>query len=104
MNLDRGFIARKWLLLKRSHFGWVTRESNPEPNEWVFPPNRTCTFQRIRLTESLCNKDSCTPSPCLRHYSEHLSIMGTPSPCVLQRLGDPQVTHSLWSAGRFPLC
>src|SRR5260370_13419547 len=46
---------------------------------------------------------SCTPSPCLRHYSEHSSTMGTPSPCVSRRLGDPQVTLYLWSVCRFPL-
>ncbi len=46
---------------------------------------------------------SCTPSPCLRHYPEHLSTMGTPSPCVSRHVGDPQVTLYLRSVCRFPL-
>ena len=80
-----------------------------------FPPNRTCTFQRIRLSRSPCrmySKDSilttsswtsCIPFPCLRHYPEHLSTMDTPSPYVSRHIGDPQVTHYLWSVCRFPL-
>src|SRR5262245_43476884 len=32
---------------------------------------------------------SCTPFPCLKHYPEHLSTMGAPSPCILRCLGDP---------------
>ncbi len=27
---------------------------------------------------------SCIPSPCLKHYPEHLSTMDTPSPCTFR--------------------
>lgn len=62
-------------------------------------PNRTGTFQCIRLSRSLLQA-SCTPFPCLKYYLEHLSTMGTPSPCILQCLGDPLVTLLFWSERR----
>jgi len=46
---------------------------------------------------------SCTPSPCIGHYSDHLSTMGTPSPCVFRRLDDPQVPLHTTSVRRFPV-
>jgi hypothetical protein len=49
----------------------------------------------------LCSTIPCTPSPCTGHYPNHLSTMGTPSPCVRRRLGDPQVLLKLWSECRF---
>ena len=45
----------------------------------------------------------CTPSPCIRHYPDHLSTMGTPSPCASRRLGDPQVPLHITSVLRFPV-
>ena len=63
-------------------------------------PNRTGAFQRIRLSRSHF-QTSCTPSPCLKHYLEHLSTMDTPSPSILRCLGDPQVIHLLWSGFRY---
>ncbi|SRR6266571_6031656 len=33
---------------------------------------------------------TCSPSPCIGHYPDHLSTTGTPSPWVSQPLGDPE--------------
>ena len=64
-------------------------------------PSRAAS-SRCVTAHSLCLA-SCTPSPCLRRYPEHLSTMGTPSPCVSRHVGDPQVTRYLRSVCRFPL-
>ena len=63
-------------------------------------PNRTGTFQCIRLSRSPLQRTSCIPSPCLRHYPEHLGIMDAPSPCIRRCLGDPLVILLLWSECR----
>jgi hypothetical protein len=70
---------------------WVRRQP-------ISAPSRTsaCTFPRTRLSSFRLStrghlahfapssgsegRTPCSPSPCLRHYSEHLSSMGTPSP------------------------
>jgi hypothetical protein len=77
-------------------------------------PNRACTFQCTRLSSNYFRKRktpegssitsfvTCAPSPCTGHYPGHLSTMGTPSPCVSQRLGDPQVPLHITSVRRFP--
>ena len=46
---------------------------------------------------------ACAPSPCTGHYPGRLSTMGTPSPCVLRRVGDPQVPLHITSVRRFPV-
>jgi len=77
-----------------------------------FSPNRACTFQRTRLSSNYFRKEkafelsssdfaTCAPSPCTGHYPDRLSTMDTPSPCVNERLGDPQVLLTLWSEFRF---
>ena len=65
-------------------------------------PNRACTFQCTRLSRSPI-RTSCAPSPCIGHYPDYLSTMGTPSPCVPRRLDDPQVPLHTTSARRFPV-
>jgi hypothetical protein len=35
----------------------------------------------------------CFSSPCLRYYSEHLSTIETPSPCISRWVGDPAFAH-----------
>src|SRR6266446_8310878 len=46
---------------------------------------------------------TCAPSPCIRHYPDRLSTMGTPSPYIFQCLGDPQVHLHITSVLRFPV-
>jgi len=72
-------------------------------------PNRTGTFQRIRLsgymwfvfpglyapsgtTRYLPSTFPCTPSPCIGHYPDHLSTMGAPTPWGSRPVGVPLVT------------
>ncbi len=59
------------------------------------------TFARESFRTSSSDFVTCAPSPCIGYYSDRLSTMGTPSPCVNGRLGDPQVPLKLWSECRF---
>src|SRR5260221_1563804 len=49
--------------------------------------HRGCPASRAPHSSPVCTP--CSPSPCTGHYSGHLSTMGTPSPCVSRRVGDP---------------
>jgi len=49
--------------------------------------HRGCPASREPHSSPFCTP--CSPSPCTGHYSGHLSTMGTPSPCVSRRVGDP---------------
>ncbi len=48
---------------------------------------RCCPASRAQHSSPVCTP--CSPSPCTGRYSDHLSTMGTPSPCVSRRVGDP---------------
>jgi hypothetical protein len=48
---------------------------------------RGCPASREPHSSPFCTP--CSPSPCTGRYSGHLSTMGTPSPCVSRRVGDP---------------
>ena len=51
---------------------------------------RGCPASREHLSSPVCTP--CSPSPCTGRYSDHLSTMRTPSPCVSRRVGDPVFT------------
>ena len=89
---------------------------------WPFsngpPPNRAGYFHSTRLSRCVLlpigphvpsgtafglRTSPCGPSPCLRHYPQHLSTMATPSPYTSRWVGDPAVPASLSSVRRCPI-
>jgi len=59
------------------------------------PENSLSRSGKVRISRPVPFKNlfPCPPSPCPKHYLEHLSTMGTPSPWASRLLGDPEV-HS----------